>query len=67
VPHHLHVSHPEWVAAVDLLPEQVVAARQRLVGCAADEGMLVHTDHFPWPGLGRAVAQTEGRRWEPVG
>ena len=60
------VSHPEWYALVDLRPEQAVATRLRLLARAADQDMLVHAAHFPWPGLGRVRRQGSGFRWEPI-
>jgi glyoxylase-like metal-dependent hydrolase (beta-lactamase superfamily II) len=65
--HPVHISHPEWYAAVDLRPEQAIATRRQLLAWAADEGMLLHAAHFPWPGLGRVRRVDTGFRWEPIG
>jgi glyoxylase-like metal-dependent hydrolase (beta-lactamase superfamily II) len=64
--HPVTVSHPEWYGLVDLRPEQAVATRLLLLARAADQDMLVHAAHFPWPGLGRVRRQNSGFRWEPI-
>jgi glyoxylase-like metal-dependent hydrolase (beta-lactamase superfamily II) len=61
------VDHPDWVAAFDYDPVQVVATRRRLFDRAADDGALVLCYHFPFPGLGRVERAGDGWRWEPVG
>jgi glyoxylase-like metal-dependent hydrolase (beta-lactamase superfamily II) len=64
--HPLNISHPEWHSAVDLRPQQVVATRRHLLAWAADEDMLLHGAHFPWPGLGRVQHEGIGFRWKPI-
>ncbi|HYI25682.1 MAG TPA: hypothetical protein VD767_09750 [Thermomicrobiales bacterium] len=61
------MTHPDWVAAFDYDPVQVVATRRRLFDRAADEGALVLSYHFPFPGLGRVERAGEGWRWDPAG
>ena len=61
------LDHPDWVAAFDYDPVQVVATRRRLFDRAADERALVLCYHFPFPGLGRVERDGDGWRWEPVG
>lgn len=60
------VEHPDWVASFELWPEQVVATRRRLLGMAADAGLLVVLCHTPFPGLGRVERDDAGFRWAPV-
>ena len=64
--HPIQVSRPEWYAAVDLRPEQAVTTRRKLLTRGADEDMLLHGAHFPWPGLGHVIRQDQGFRWEPI-
>lgn len=64
--HPIQISRPDWYAASDLRPDQAVATRRSLLARAADEQMLLHGAHFPWPGLGRAVPQDQGFRWVPI-
>ena len=48
----IHIERPEWYAAVDFDPEQVVATRHQLVNRVAGENALVLAFHFFFPGLG---------------
>ncbi|MCB0039628.1 MAG: MBL fold metallo-hydrolase [Caldilinea sp.] len=64
--HPLHMEHPEWVSAVDLLPEQTVAARHKLLARAAEEQALVMVYHFPAPGLGTVRAVNDGWTWNAL-
>lgn len=61
----IHIAHPEWVAAVDLLVDETVATRRQLLQRAASEEMLVFAPHFPFPSLGHVAAQESGWRWLP--
>jgi len=63
--HPIHLEHPEWCAAVDLLPEQVVATRRRLLNMAAEKA-LVLAFHFPFPGLGHVIPKGEVWQWQPI-
>lgn len=65
--HLVHLEHPGWVAAVDLLPEQTVTTRRRLLQRAVDERALVLLFHFPAPGLGRILAQGDVWTWQAAG
>lgn len=65
--HPIHVEHPEWHAVFDLVPEQVMATRRKLLNVAAKEKALVLAFHFPFPGLGRIVQKGEAWRWQPIG
>jgi glyoxylase-like metal-dependent hydrolase (beta-lactamase superfamily II) len=64
--HPIHLEQPEWHAAVDFAPEQVVATRRRLLNRAAAEKALVLAFHFPFPGLGHVVQKGEGWQWQPI-
>jgi glyoxylase-like metal-dependent hydrolase (beta-lactamase superfamily II) len=63
--HPIHLSHPEWHAAVDFDPDQVVATRRRILGRAAKDKTLVIAFHFPFPGLGYVLEKAEGWQWQP--
>jgi glyoxylase-like metal-dependent hydrolase (beta-lactamase superfamily II) len=65
--HPAHVRKPEWVAAVDLLPDQLVATRRSLLEKAAAEGSVLMAFHFPFPGIGPILPEAGGWRWEPQG
>jgi len=64
--HPIHLEQPEWYAAVDFAPEQVVATRHRLLNRAAGEKALVLAFHFPFPGLGHVIQKEEAWQWQPV-
>ncbi len=64
--HPIHLEQPEWYAAVDIIPEQVVDTRRRLLGRAATEEALVLAFHFPFPGLGNVVQKGEAWQWQPI-
>ena len=65
--HPIHLEQPEWCAAVDLTPEQVVVTRCKLLNRAVTEKALVLAFHFPFPGLGRVVQKGEAWHWQPIG
>ncbi|HVN07754.1 MAG TPA: MBL fold metallo-hydrolase [Patescibacteria group bacterium] len=64
--HPLHLEYPETLIAFDLQPIEVVRSRRRLLRKAAREAALVHSYHFPYPGLGYVIAKDEGWQWEPL-
>ena len=64
--HPIHIEQPEWVAAIDFAPEQVVATRRRLLKRAVEEKSLVLAFHFPFPGLGYIVQKGEGWTWQSI-
>jgi glyoxylase-like metal-dependent hydrolase (beta-lactamase superfamily II) len=66
VVHPVTIGHPDWCAAPDVLPEQAIATRRKLLAWAADENLLFHGAHFPWPGLGHVIRQDSGFRWQPI-
>ena len=65
--HPIHLEQPEWHAAVDFAPEQVIATRRRLLKRAAVERALVLAFHFPFPGLGYVVQKEDAWQWQPIG
>lgn len=64
--HPIHLEQPEWCAAVDFAPDQVVATRRRILNRAAAEKALVLAFHFPFPGLGHIVQKGERWEWQPI-
>jgi glyoxylase-like metal-dependent hydrolase (beta-lactamase superfamily II) len=66
VVHPIHLEQPEWCAAVDFAPDQVVATRRRLLNRAVAEQVLVFAFHFPFPGLGHIVQKGEAWEWQPI-
>jgi glyoxylase-like metal-dependent hydrolase (beta-lactamase superfamily II) len=64
--HPIHLEKPEWCAAVDFAPDQVMATRRRVLNRAAAEKALVLAFHFPFPGLGYIAEKGEGWEWQPI-
>lgn len=64
--HPIHLEQPEWHAAVDFAPEQVVATRRKLLKRAATEKALVIAFHFPFPGLGHVSQKEATWQWQPI-
>lgn len=59
--HPLHLEHPGWYSRVDVLPEQMIATRTRLLELATRENALVLLFHFKFPSLG--YVKQDGNRW----
>lgn len=59
--HPLHLAHPDWFAEVDILPDQMIATRVRLLEHAAKEKVLVLFFHFDFPSLG--YVEQDGKFW----
>lgn len=64
--HPIHVEHPDWYAAVDFIPQQVITTRRRLLNLAVTGKTLVLAFHFAFPGLGHIVQKGERWRWQPI-
>ena len=64
--HPIHLEQPEWCAAVDFDPDQVVATRRHILTRAAAEKALVLAFHFPFPGLGHILQKGEAWQWQPI-
>lgn len=63
--HPINLEQPDWYAAVDLNPEQIVTTKRRLFDRAAAEKALVHAFHFPFPGLGHIIEKGDAWQWQP--
>ena len=62
----LQLSHPHWSTPWDHDAPRAVASRRRLLDLAADEQLLVHAYHLPFPGLGQVRRQGGAYRWVPL-
>ena len=56
----LQLIHPTWVSAFDMLPDDTVATRTRLLDSAARDGSLVLAYHVA--GMGQVERHNEGYR-----
>jgi glyoxylase-like metal-dependent hydrolase (beta-lactamase superfamily II) len=62
----LQLTHPTWCTPWDHDTAQATRARRRLLDRAADDQLLVHAYHLPFPGLGTIIRQGDAYRWEPL-
>lgn len=60
----IQLRRPAWWTRYDLEPSRSVASRERLTAWAADEGILVHAYHLPFPGLGRITRSGRAFAWK---
>ena len=64
--HPIHLEQPDWHAAIEFAPQQVVTTRRQLLKRAETEKALVLVFHFPFPGLGHVIQREEGWQWKPI-
>ncbi|MDQ1279475.1 MAG: fold metallo-hydrolase [Thermoproteota archaeon] len=63
--HPIHIEHPDWYAAIDAIPQQVVNSRRRLLNLNTEK-TVVSAFHFPFPGLGHILQKGEEWKWQPI-
>lgn len=65
--HHsvISVQRPTWTIAFDGDEATAEASRQALLARAADENLLIHAVHFPYPGVGRIQRRDDTFVWVP--
>ena len=49
--HPIHISQPQWSALVDVMPEQAVRTRKKLLQYAGSSSVPIFGFHFPFPCL----------------
>ena len=64
--HPIHVEQPGWNTVYELLPDQAIATRHRLLRRAAEQRVLVAAFHLPFPGIGRIETTNRGWHWRPA-
>jgi glyoxylase-like metal-dependent hydrolase (beta-lactamase superfamily II) len=62
----LQLSHPWWGTPWDHDAERAVLSRRRILDRAADENLLVHAYHMPFPGLGFVKRRGHTYEWTPL-
>lgn len=62
----VNVEHPTWNACPDVLKEQAVATRYKLLVRAVSGNALVLGFHMPFPGLGHVVSGDGKWRWQSL-
>jgi glyoxylase-like metal-dependent hydrolase (beta-lactamase superfamily II) len=64
--HPILMEHPDWYPSFDLVPEQSLVTKRRLLDRAATDKALVLASHFPFPSLGYVVQKGTAWQWQPV-
>ncbi|MET9314612.1 MBL fold metallo-hydrolase [Kribbella sp. NPDC003505] len=62
----LQLTNPTWATPWDLDAPASVASRRHLLERAADEQILVHAYHLPFPGLGHVQRDGSTFTWHPL-
>jgi glyoxylase-like metal-dependent hydrolase (beta-lactamase superfamily II) len=62
----LQLSHPQWPTPWDYDAGRSVLSRRKILGWAADENLLVHAYHLPFPGLGLIKRHGDSYEWCPA-
>jgi glyoxylase-like metal-dependent hydrolase (beta-lactamase superfamily II) len=60
----VQVTEDSWCPGADTDKTMSARSRKELFDRIAREGALIASGHFPFPGLGKAVVQDGGRRWQ---
>ena len=64
--HPLHLEHPAWRNAFDLVQGQAAETRRTILDRAATDRTKILAYHFPFPTLGHIVARGLAWAWEPI-
>lgn len=64
--HPLHLEHPAWRNAFDLVQGQAAETRRRILDRAATDRTKTVAYHFPFPTLGHIVSRGAAWAWEPI-
>jgi glyoxylase-like metal-dependent hydrolase (beta-lactamase superfamily II) len=62
----LQLTNPAWATPWDLDQPASIATRQAILGRAADEQLLVHAYHLPFPGLGHVQRSGATYTWNSI-
>jgi glyoxylase-like metal-dependent hydrolase (beta-lactamase superfamily II) len=62
----LQLSHPQWPTPWDHDAGRSVLSRRKILSWAADENLLVHAYHMPFPGLGLIKRHGDSYEWCPA-
>lgn len=62
----LQLENPTWATPWDLDAPRSVSTRRQLLERAADERILIHAYHLPFPGLGHVERRGTTFTWHPV-
>jgi glyoxylase-like metal-dependent hydrolase (beta-lactamase superfamily II) len=62
----LQLRHPGWCTPWDVDAHRATASRRSLLAWAADERIVVHAYHLPFPGLGTVTRHGDAFEWRPA-
>lgn len=63
----IHLEHPDWTPAFDILPDEAADSKKRIMDWIAEEQLQVVGQHFPpFPGLGHIVKKQGAWEWKPL-
>ncbi|HCU99907.1 MAG: MBL fold metallo-hydrolase [Dehalococcoidia bacterium] len=62
----VQVHEDSWCPGADIDKVASTASRKKIFARIEEEGALIASGHFPFPGLGYAVSGEDGRNWRPV-
>jgi glyoxylase-like metal-dependent hydrolase (beta-lactamase superfamily II) len=62
----VQLAHPKISSGFDGDRAAAVATRERILGEAAHQEVLVGAAHLPFPGLGRVSGTDAALRWMPI-
>lgn len=62
----LQLTHPDWATPWDMDQSVSIASRRAILARAADEHLLVHAYHLPFPGLGHVERTATAFSWHPI-
>ncbi|MGE4612047.1 MAG: MBL fold metallo-hydrolase [Paracoccaceae bacterium] len=63
---YVSLERPDWFSKIDMVPEQTVATRRRLLDMVTADRMAILSYHFPFPGVGHVVAESDAYRFIPA-
>lgn len=62
----IHLEQPDWYPGFDLMHEQAMVTKRKILDRAAAEESMVFAFHFPSPGLGHVIEKGKGWEWQPI-
>jgi glyoxylase-like metal-dependent hydrolase (beta-lactamase superfamily II) len=65
--HPILMEHADWYSRFDLIPDQALATKRRLLDRAAVDKLPVFVYHFaPFPSLGQVIPNGNAWKWQPI-
>lgn len=62
----LQLTNPDWATPWDVDQPASIASRRAILERAADERLLIHAYHLPFPGLGHIQRTSTAFAWHPI-